>query len=171
MISEACRDYLTGLLNRRGFQSALDAMQPEDYPMAVFLLRLDDLKHANDSLSHATGDKLLKHFASVLRQNTRNGDILCRYGDDEFAVILKGMRLASAVLRKGEDIVRDTSKFSLPDGTGATCSDGVVLCENTEVSMAALLERADQALYQAKRQHKGGCVLWEGDVACPSGKA
>ena len=81
------------------------------------------------------------------------------------------MRLASAVLRKGEDIVRDTSKFILPDGTGAACSGGVVLCENVEVSMAALLERADQALYQAKRQHKGGCVLWEGDVACPSGKA
>lgn len=171
MISEACRDYLTGLLNRRGFQSALDAMQSEDYPMAVFLLRLDDLKHGNDSLSHATGDKLLKHFASVLRQNTRNGDVLCRYGDDEFAVILKGMRLASAVLRKGEDIVRDTSKFILPDGTGAVCSGGVVLCENAEVPMATLLERADQALYQAKRQHKGGCVLWEGDVACPSGKA
>lgn len=162
MISEACRDYLTGLLNRRGFQAALDSMQKEDFPMAVFLFDLDDLKHMNDSLGHATGDKLLKHFASVLRQNTRNGDILCRYGGDEFAVILKGMRLASAVLRKSEDIVRDTAKFILPDGSCATCSGGVVLCETGDVSMAVLLERADQALYQAKRQHKGVCVLWEG---------
>ncbi len=170
MISEACRDYLTGLFNRRGFQSALDSMQSEDFPMAVFLFDLDDLKHMNDSLGHATGDKLLKHFASVLRQNTRSGDILCRYGGDEFAVILKGMRSASAVLRKSADIIRDTARFVLPDGTAATCSGGVVLCE-VGVSMAAALERADQALYQAKRQHKGGCVLWEGDVDSPSGQA
>lgn len=171
MISEACRDYLTGLLNRRGFQSALDSMQKEDFPMAVFLFDLDDLKHLNDSQGHTAGDKLLKHFAGALRQNTRNGDVLCRYGGDEFAVILKGMRSAAAVIRKSEDIIRDTSKFILPDGTGAACSGGVVLCESPEVSMAVLLERADQALYQAKRQRKGGCVLWEGDVACPSGKA
>lgn len=167
MISEACRDYPTGLLNRRGFQAALDAMQSEDFPMAVFLFDLDDLKHTNDSMGHTTGDKLLKHFASVLRQNTRNGDILCRYGGDEFAVILKGMRSAPAVIRKSADIVRDTAKFVLSDGTGAACSGGAVLCE-AGVSMAAALERADQALYQAKRQRKAGCVLWEGDVACPS---
>ena len=168
MISEACRDYLTGLLNRRGFQAALDSMQKEDFPMAVFLFDLDDLKHMNDSMGHAGGDKLLKHFASVLRQNTRNGDILCRYGGDEFAVILKGMRSASAVIRKSDDILRDTAKFILPNGDSATCSGGVVLCESDALSMATLLERADQALYQAKRQQKGHCVLWEGEPDCPS---
>ena len=171
MISEACRDYLTGLLNRRGFQSALDSMQKEDFPMAVFLFDLDDLKHLNDSQGHTAGDKLLKHFAGALRQNTRNGDVLCRYGGDEFAVILKGMRSAAAVIRKSEDIIRDTAKFVLPDGYRATCSGGVVLCESPEVSMAVLLERADQALYQAKRQRKGGCVLWKENADCPSEKA
>ena len=139
--------------------------------MAMFLFDLDNLKYTNDSLGHTTGDKLLKHFASVLRQNTRSGDILCRFGGDEFAVILKGMRSASAVLRKSADIVRDTAKFILPDGTGATCSGGVVLCESEKVPMALCLERADQALYQAKRQQKGGCVLWEGDMDSPSGQA
>ena len=163
MISEACRDYLTGLLNRRGFQAALDSMQKEDFPMAVFLFDLDDLKRTNDSQGHGTGDKLIKHFASVLRQNTRNGDILCRYGGDEFAVILKGMRSASAVIRKGSDIIRDTAKFIMPDGSSATCSGGVVLCSSPEKTVSALIERADQALYQAKRHQKGHCILWDGD--------
>ena len=161
MISEACRDYLTGLLNRRGLQSALDAIQKEDYPLAVFLFDVDNLKQVNDQLGHTAGDRLLKHFADVLRRNTRSGDILCRYGGDEFAVILKGVRSMEAVRRKGGDICRGMEKLRYPDGSTATCSGGVALCDAEEASSSMLIERADKALYQAKCQGKGICQIWE----------
>ena len=160
MISEACLDYLTGLLNRRGLQAALDATQKEDYPLAVFLFDLDDLKGVNDQLGHSAGDKLLKAFADVLRQNTRSGDILCRYGGDEFAVILKGIRSVDAVRRKGAEICRCISRLELPDHGPVTCSGGVVMCVEADVPVGVLIEQADQALYQAKCRGKGVCLLW-----------
>ena len=162
MVSEACRDYLTGLLNRRGLQAAMDTMQREDYPLAVFLFDVDNLKQANDHLGHCTGDQLLKHFADILRHNTRSGDILCRYGGDEFAVILKGVRSAEAVSRKGSDICREMAQMEFSDGHNAACSGGVVLCVEPDVPPAVLIERADQALYQAKRLGKGTCAVWNG---------
>ena len=161
MISEACRDYLTGLFNRRGLQTAIDSVQNEDYPLAVFLFDLDDLKQANDHQGHGGGDRMLKHFANVLRQNTRSGDVLCRYGGDEFAVILKGVRSTSAVVRKGAAICRGMAQMEFSDGYRPTCSGGVAMSDTDEISPTLLIERADQALYQAKRRQKGRCILWE----------
>ena len=160
MISEACQDYLTGLLNRRGLQAALDTMQREDYPLAVFLFDLDDLKRTNDRLGHSAGDRMLKAFADVLRRNTRSGDILCRYGGDEFAIILKGVRSVEAVQRKGEDICRGMRSLELPGCGTLTCSGGVALCVEADVPTSTLIEQADQALYQAKCRGKGICLLW-----------
>ena len=160
MISEACQDYLTGLLNRRGLQAALDSMQKTDFPMAVFLFDIDGLKRANDQLGHGAGDRILKHFADVLRRNTRRGDVLCRYGGDEFAVILKGIRSADAVRRKGADICSGIKQLQFPEGYNATCSGGVVMCVEADVYPSALIERAEEALDQAKRTQKGACLLW-----------
>ena len=161
MISEACRDYLTGLLNRRGLKRALDALGPEDYPLALYLFDLDDLKRANDCMGHSAGDRMLTHFADVLRRNTRSGDILCRYGGDEFAVILKGVRAADTVCARGDAICRGMAQLQLPDGPGLTCSGGAVLCADPDTAADILIEQADQALYQAKRRNKGTCLLWD----------
>ena len=160
MVSEACRDYLTGLLNRRGLQAALDSVQREDYPMAVYLFDVDNLKEANDQLGHGAGDRILKHFADTLRRNTRSGDVLCRYGPDEFAVVLKGMRSTDAVVRKGADICQGISQLQFPEGYSPTCTGGVALCVEADVFPSILIERADEALYQAKRRQRGGCLLW-----------
>lgn len=160
MISEACRDYLTGLLNRRGLQAALDSVQRDDYPMAVYLFDVDNLKEANEKLGHGAGDRILKHFADVLRRNTRSGDVLCRYGPDEFAVILKGMRSTDAVTRKGADICQGITQLQFPEGYSPTCTGGVALCVEADVFPTILIERADEALYQAKHRQRGGCLLW-----------
>lgn len=165
MVSEAYRDYLTALLNRRGLQAAIDSMQKEDYPLAVYLFDLDDLKKTNDRHGHGSGDQMLKQFAGVLRQNTRGGDILCRYGGDEFAVILKGVRSMRTVLRKGRDICRGMAQLENPDGTHPSCSGGVAVCDDVTVPPSMLIERADQALYQAKRSGKGTCILWTPEEA------
>ena len=160
MISEACQDYLTGLLNRRGLQAAIDSLQSEDLPIAVFLFDLDDLKQINDQMGHGVGDQMLKRFADVLRQNTRSGDILCRYGGDEFAVILKGIRSVQAVTRKGADICLGAAQLECPDGSCVSCSGGVAMSDDKDLPPAVLIDRADQVLYQAKREHKGTCILW-----------
>lgn len=160
MISEACRDYLTGLLNRRGLQAALDSVQRDDYPMAVYLFDVDNLKEANEQLGHGAGDRILKHFADVLRRNTRSGDVLCRYGPDEFAVILKGMRSTDAVTRKSADICQGITQLQFPEGYSPTCTGGVALCVEADVFPSILIERADEALYQAKHRQRGGCLLW-----------
>ena len=160
MISEACRDYLTGLLNRRGLQAALDSVQRDDYPMAVYLFDVDNLKEANEKLGHGAGDRILKHFADVLRRNTRSGDVLCRYGPAEFAVILKGMRSTDAVTRKGADICQGITQLQFPEGYSPTCTGGVALCVEADVFPSILIERADEALYQAKHRQRGGCLLW-----------
>ena len=158
---EACRDYLTGLLNRRGFYTALDALRQEDLPLAMYLFDLDDLKKVNDRYGHEAGDQMLRSFSDLLRRQTRDGDILCRYGGDEFVVVLRHISSLETILRKGGEICGGVHDFSLPDGEKAACSGGIALCGTEERPSAKLLERADAALYRAKQERKGGCCLWE----------
>lgn len=157
----ACRDYLTGLLNRRGFHAALDALRQEDLPMALYLYDLDDLKKVNDRHGHEAGDEMLRFFGQLLRSQTRDEDILCRYGGDEFVVILRRINMVETIRRKGEEICRGFRSFRLPDGSHAACSGGIVLCGTDEKPSEKLVERADKALYRAKRTRKGSCCLWE----------
>ena len=161
LIDEAGRDYLTGLLNRRGFFAALDALRQEDLPLAMYLFDLDDLKKVNDQFSHNKGDEMLCFFGDLLRRQTRDGDILCRYGGDEFVVVLRRIASLDSILQKGETICREFQEFPLPDGLQAACSGGIALCGTDERPSAELIERADAALYRAKKKHKGSCCLWE----------
>ena len=98
-------------------------------------------------------------FADLLRRSSRSGDILCRYGGDEFLVVLKRQREDTAV-RKGEDVCEAFHDCFVDETCTASCSVGVALCGADEAPSAVLIERADQALYCAKEKHKGGCCLW-----------
>lgn len=149
---EASRDYLTGLFNRRGFQAAMDSLRKEDLPLAVCIFDLDDLKKVNDTCGHDEGDRLIQSFADLLRRQTRAKDILCRYGGDEFMVVLKHLSDRTAAVKKGTEICRAFQ---------ASCSVGIALGGPEEKNFAKLIQCADQALYHAKRKNKGGCCLWE----------
>ncbi|MGM9603470.1 MAG: EAL domain-containing protein [Faecousia sp.] len=159
--SEVCRDFLTGLLNRRGLDAAMDALRHEDLPAAVYVFDLDNLKQINDRSGHEAGDAVVCAFADVLRRNTRSTDILCRYGGDEFVAILRHINSPEIVMKKGEAICRDFRAAPLPDGVQATCSGGIVLCDSEEMPSSTSIDRADAALYQAKRENKGGCCMWK----------
>lgn len=154
---EANRDFLTGLLNRRGLQVAMTSISKDEYPLAVCLFDLDNLKEANDTFGHEMGDTLLKSFADMLCRQTRKTDIRCRYGGDEFLVVLKNLKNVNGAVKKGTKICNAFREQYPP----AACSCGIALCMADDVPPAVLIKRADHALYQAKRVNKGGCCFWE----------
>lgn len=157
----ANRDYLTGLLNRRGLQQALNEVRKKDLPAAIYLFDLDYLKEANDTGGHETGDRMLQTFADLLRTNTRSTDIICRYGGDEFVAILKNIpneETAEYIGNKICDIFHDShADKNLYYG----CSCGVTMCSIGEIPSPALIDRADHALYKAKNNLKGSCCMYE----------
>ena len=148
---EASRDYMTGLYNRRGLQAALESLRKEDRPLAIYVFDLDDLKKVNDTKGHEEGDKLIQSFADLLRRKTRTKDILCRYGGDEFIVVLKHLNDKEAAVKKGNEICQ---------AFHSSCSAGVVICQTEENNFFQMIQRADEALYRAKRKKKGSCCLW-----------
>ena len=160
LLDEVFRDYLTGLLNRRGLHAAIKSLQQQDFPLAVYFFDLDDLKKINDQSGHETGDRVLRSFGRILRHYTRNTDILARYGGDEFVMILKNVPSKEFALKKGEDICRLFRDSQTEELTAASCSSGIVLCGGNEKLSPELFQRADRALYRAKAEHKGGCCLW-----------
>lgn len=154
------RDQRTGLLNRRGLQAAMTALRKEDLPLAVYLFGLDTQQTVKDTDGHQTGDRVLCAFADLLRQSTRSGDILCRYGEEEFLVILKRVRGADTAVKKGEDVCEAFHNCVVDELRDVSCSVGVTLCGMDELPFAALIERADQALHWAKQENGGTCRVW-----------
>ena len=148
---EASKDYVTGLLNRRGLQAAMDSLKKEDMPLAVYLFDLDEMKMVNDTYGHEAGDRLIQSFADLLRRKTRAKDILCRYGGDEFLVVLRHMSSKEAAIRKGVEICQNFQ---------SSCSVGIALFKTEEKYFSRMIQCADQALYQAKKENKGGYCLW-----------
>ena len=105
---------------------------------------------------------MIQCFASMLRRQTRTGDILCRYGGDEFVVILKHLGQGEDAVKKGNEICEAFRK-SLGVGSMAQASSvGVALCGPDERPSMNLIEKADRAMYRAKRENKGSCCLWDG---------
>ena len=160
---EANRDYLTGLLNRRGLNSATSSLRNEDLPLAIFIFDLDDLKKVNDTCGHDMGDQLIQSFADLLRRNTRQGDILCRYGGDEFIIILKNINDSEAVIRKGDTICNSFRECFVDEQIAAACTGGICICGTNENPSVEFIEYADRALYLAKKEKKGSCCLWRND--------
>lgn len=157
---EACHDYLTGLLNRRGLELSFETTRDKDMTMAFYLFDLDNLKQINDTFGHMKGDLLIKAFSQVLRAQTRKTDILARYGGDEFVVIMKHMNSQESAFEKGREICEAIKKSGLTGSMPAACTAGAVLCGSGD-SIDSIIAKADKMLYQAKVENKGGCCLWK----------
>ena len=104
---------------------------------------------------------MLRYFSEVLQQNTRKGDILCRYGGYEFMVILRCINSDEVVLKKGQKICKDFNQYQFEDGSRASCSGGIVMCGDDQKPTSEHIERADKSLYKAKREKKGNCCMWK----------
>ena len=90
--------------------------------MAMYLFDLDNLKKVNDQYGHEKGDEMIRSFGNLLRHHTRDGDILCRYGGDEFVVILRRISSENAILRKGAEICEGANRFFQAEGIRAGAS-------------------------------------------------
>ncbi len=163
-VSEQVReDHLTGTLNRRGMN---DAMQREiarasrtGKPMCVSMLDLDNFKKLNDTHGHAAGDAALVHLAKVIRHTVRPTDVIARYGGEEFVIILTDTDLDAAVaitVRLQREL---TKRFFLHNNERllVTFSAGVAQFREGEEE-EHLVQRADQAMYRAKVQGKNQVV-------------
>jgi diguanylate cyclase (GGDEF)-like protein len=149
-------DALTGVASRRRvletLRSTLDHSHRQAHWAGVILLDLDHFKQINDRHGHRTGDKVLEVAAARIRSSLRPVDTVGRYGGDEFLIILPGGEPATS-LRIAERVRRSLSS-DLVHGDGVTvrvtASQGVVVSDGSEKPVA-VIERADEALYTAKR--------------------
>ena len=164
MAEQARHDSLTHLPNRRAFSEflfqAMARTRREPKTLAIMSVDLDGFKAVNDTHGHHVGDLLLQHVARRLSACVRTTDIVCRMGGDEFVMILEGAGMPHEVERIGQRILTCLSEAYTLEGhhIKATPSIGVVIHQVNE-SETSLLQRADAAMYSAKRAGKCRMVL------------
>ena len=157
--SMAIRDALTGLYNYGYFKEALhyEVEKSRRYhtPLSLLFLDIDNFKQVNDTLGHLKGDKIMRQVAGILKKGIRQADLLCRYGGDEFVMLLsqtppeQAMVLAERLRQR----VAQSSLARLEQGLQVTVSIGVAGLE-LEMSMESLVKEADEAHYRAKQAGK-----------------
>lgn len=164
--SQSIRDSLTGLFNRRYLEESLDRevrrASRGKRPLSVIMLDLDLFKRFNDSFGHDAGDQLLRQFAGLLQTHVRAEDVACRYGGEEFALILPETPLRIA--RERAEKLREAAKGLVIQHRGQSLSSvsislGVAVFPDHGTSPETILHAADQALYRAKAEGRDRVVI------------
>jgi diguanylate cyclase (GGDEF)-like protein/PAS domain S-box-containing protein len=157
----ASRDTLTGLLNRRGFDAALEKLQSPsrgDANFALLQIDLDRFKAVNDTNGHEAGDHVLREVARIFESSVRRSDIVARMGGDEFAILLPGVDSAEKAEELAKKIISAVSQaIDVGGGLFANigASIGIAFADDPGETPAALLRRADNAMYAAKQAGRG----------------
>lgn len=146
---QAATDGLTGLVNRRSFENRLRKLRADGVEFALVMADLDHFKSLNDTHGHETGDRALRIFAETLNRELRTDDLACRYGGEEFAILLPNADVHEAVdamQRVREGLAQVTRRGDAP---GFTSSFGIAHSNDAE-NIADLVQRADAAVFAAK---------------------
>jgi diguanylate cyclase (GGDEF)-like protein len=156
---QSIRDQLTGLLNRRYMEEALERelkrASRAQAPLSLVMLDVDRLKQVNDRFGHEAGDLLLRTVSQCLQRRTRDEDIVCRLGGDEFVLVMPGASLEDARERAEQlltEVRRLTIDFPGEQDFVPSLSMGLAVYPAHAPTVQALLKAADLALYQAKAQ-------------------
>ena len=165
---QSVRDHLTGLFNRRYLDETLPRelhmAQRRKAPLCVVMLDLDGFKQFNDSFGHGPGDSLLREFGRVLGERLRKSDISCRYGGDEFVLVLPDSSIADTherveqirIFLKGLPIHYGEQVFGM-----LTLSAGIAQSPEHGTTADELLRAADEALYAAKQAGRDRIVIYQ----------
>ena len=167
---QAIRDALTGLYNRRYLDETLDrelarAMR-EHQPIAFVMLDIDHFKNINDNFGHNEGDVVLQKLATLLLSYTRVGDIVCRYGGEEFLVVLPDVT-AEIAFQIAERWRKSFTGLTMPAEhaeANATLSGGIAEFPIHGNTKEELISTADKALYHAKQTGRNRVILWKQDL-------
>jgi diguanylate cyclase (GGDEF)-like protein len=164
---QAIRDPLTNLFNRRYLEETLDheiaRAAREGYSICIMMIDLDHFKKVNDTYGHEAGDKVLKAIATTLSRETRRGDFACRYGGEEFVVVMPNMNKLVAYERAGA--LRNTlNSLYIPYGIYSlttTISMGIACYPANGLTREAILRAADKAMYAAKEAGRDHILLYD----------
>lgn len=151
---QAVRDPLTGLHNRRFLETELGRLVDRGLPLSVALLDLDRFRDFNEQHGHLAGDFVLRRLAAMLVAGSREGDLACRYGGEEFVLVMDSITAAAATERlEGlrEALAGQRIRHAGRDLPPITMSVGVSEFPRHGASVASLLHAADRAMYAAKR--------------------
>lgn len=158
-------DGLTGVFNRRYYEHFLHdefiRSKRLQRALAMIVFDIDWFKRCNDTYGHECGDRVLRQFAQLLKDNTREGDMVARYGGEEFVVLLTGENSDEGALSAGEKLRALVAKtaFAGFDAGAITVSGGVGIVYPHE-DFETLFSRADSALYEAKRAGRNRVCLY-----------
>lgn len=159
--NQAQKDVMTGLLNHDSSLQYIEGLLREGNGGIMFLVDVDNFKQINDTYGHIRGDEILIQVSNTLREVFRKGDVVGRFGGDEFIMFIpgeQGIKLASS---KADEIIRKINEIEIDDGIYTKCSIGVAVANNVDMSSVELFAQADSALYDSKRKGKGIYTIFE----------
>ena len=167
-------DPLTGLNNRRAFYEIVTPLWNKGirkgHEMAVMILDLDRFKQLNDTYGHQCGDEALKQVARLLTDNVREGDVVARWGGEEFIVFLDetGQEEATQIANRIRRAIEERP-FEMKEGASFhfTASAGVTCSGRGETDLEKLINAADRCLYSAKEQGRNRVLVGDSDC-CPA---
>jgi diguanylate cyclase (GGDEF)-like protein/PAS domain S-box-containing protein len=173
----AVHDSLTGLYNRRYLEETLARelarAAREKYPVGFIMIDLDRFKDVNDAFGHKAGDAVLKDLSALLRRHSRAGDILFRYGGEEFLAVLPKVEADAAlkVAEKWRKAFRGSVMLLEHGGVKVTLSCGIAAFPQDGRTGADLISAADKALYQSKTAGRNRSTVWRKPKAPSKRKA
>lgn len=163
---QAIRDALTNVFNRRYLEETLERelarAERESYPLCIIMMDLDYFKDVNDTYGHEAGDVVLKALAETVMRQSRHGDFVCRYGGEEFVLVMPNIGIETA-RQRAEELHQTVNALNIPYGIfnlTTTISMGVAAYPEHGKSKEELLRAADRAMYIAKNTGRNRVVVY-----------
>jgi diguanylate cyclase (GGDEF)-like protein len=169
LLEQSIRDPLTGLYNRRYLNETLEReivrARRENDKFSVIISDIDHFKMINDTYGHQVGDQFIVAIANLQQKHTRSSDIVCRYGGEEFLLVLPGTSMDLAV-KRAEEIRLKCAELNIQHegkGLSATMSFGVATYPDNGDDADEIIIKADNAMYQSKQSGRNKVTAWAKD--------